>query len=727
MRMKKQSLTRRVLIITLALVLSASLFAVPALADQSSGDWTYTVTEGEATVTGYTGNAAMLTIPSTLDGYPVTGIAKIAFENLSSLTSVTIPSSVTHIENNAFSGCTGLQRVDVSDLAAWCAIEFAGAYSNPLFYAHALYLNGVKLTSLTIPSYIPSVGDYAFYGCSNLTSLTVENGVMRVGGYAFYGCSGLTSAVIPDSVTDLGNYVFYGCSSLKTAVIGKGVSSIGDYAFQNCSSLSGLSVGVTVSDNGGGEIYYIGTTLYNGARIGRGVTSIGKFTFNNCTSLASVSISGTTKTIGESAFYNCTGVTELTLENGVGQIGNNAFCTCSSLKEVTIPDSVTSIGLTAFSTCSSLQRVTVGAGVTRIESSTFFNCSKLMEVALPHSLSYVGSSAFSGCSSLALKRYAGTPEEWGSITIADGNNPLKNAALHNELYIRYESKTLLAGESFRFTAAGGSGTYTWHTGNTEKATVDAYGKVTAKAAGNTYLYCTDTAGAQVRCLLKITTPLSIRYSSKTIKAGESFQFTATGGSGAYTWRMGNTSVAAVDSTGKVTGKAAGNTYLYCKDSVGTEVKCLLKVTASPLSIRYSSKTITTGDSFQFTATGGTGDYTWRTGNTAKATVDAAGKAKGIAAGNTYLYCTDSTGTEVKCLLKVVDPLSIRYSEKTVKVGASFQFNGTGGSGTYTWRVGNSGVATVDSTGKVTGVAVGNTYLYCKDSYGTEVRCLVKIK
>ncbi len=296
------------------------------------------------------------------------------------------------------------------------------------------------------------------------------------------------------------------------------------------------------------------------------------------------------------------------------------------------------------------------------------------------------------------------------------------------LSIHYSEKTVKVSEDFQFTATGGTGSYTWRVGNAATATVDTTGKVTGKAAGNTYLYCKDSSGTEVKCLLKITVePLSIRYSEKTINVGASFQFVATGGTGGYTWRTGNASVATVDATGKVTGKAVGNTYLYCQDSAGKEAKCLLKITAAPPSIRYAEKTVTVGVPFQFTATGGAGGYTWRVGDTAKATVDSSGKVTGKAAGNTYLYCKDSAGTEVKCLLKVVVPPSIRYSEKTISVGASFQFEATGGTGDYTWRVGNASVATVDATGKVTGKAVGNTYLYCRDDLGNEVKCLLKIK
>ncbi len=295
------------------------------------------------------------------------------------------------------------------------------------------------------------------------------------------------------------------------------------------------------------------------------------------------------------------------------------------------------------------------------------------------------------------------------------------------LSLGISSKDLLVGNSFVLTPVGGSGGYTWRVGDSAKATVDSSGKVTCISEGNTYLYCKDSLGTEVKCLLKITKPLSIKYSEKSLKIGETFQFTATGGKSAYTWRIGNTAIAAVDSTGKVTGITAGNTYLYCKDSSGKEVKCLLKITASALSIRYSEKGLKIGDSFQFAATGGKYGYTWRVGNSSVATVDTSGKVTAKSGGNTYLYCKDSAGVEVKCLLKVTsNALSIRYTSKTIKVGDTFTFTATGGKAPYTWRMGNTDKATVGITGVVTGVSVGNTYLYCYDSDGTEVKCLLKI-
>ena len=85
-------------------------------------------------------------------------IASTAFSGCSGLTSVTIPNSVTSIGNSAFSGCSGLTSVNISDLAAWCNIEFS---SNPLYYAHHLYINGNEITNLVIHNSVTSIANSA--------------------------------------------------------------------------------------------------------------------------------------------------------------------------------------------------------------------------------------------------------------------------------------------------------------------------------------------------------------------------------------------------------------------------------------------------------------------------------------------------------------------------------------------------------------------------------------
>ena len=130
------------------------------------------------------------------------------------MTSVTIPNSVTSIGNSAFSGCYVLTSVHISDIAAWCNIDFDGYNSNPLTYAQHLYLNGEEVKDLVIPNSVTSIGDSAFYGCSGLTSVTIGNSVNSIGDWAFGNCYGLTSVTIPNSVTSIGSEAFRDCSEL---------------------------------------------------------------------------------------------------------------------------------------------------------------------------------------------------------------------------------------------------------------------------------------------------------------------------------------------------------------------------------------------------------------------------------------------------------------------------------------------------------------------------------
>ncbi len=797
-----------------------------------------------------------VTIPS--------GISDIGFGmfcGCTGLTSVTISSTVTQVEAVAFENCTNLQRVDISDLAAWCRINFSGSAANPLTYAKALYLNGEKVTALTVPDSVASIGKYAFYGYGDLTSLTITEGVTKIGDWAFCNCkglatltlpdsvnyvssrafsncsgltsltlgsgvtnleensfsycTGLTSLTIPDSVRSIGSYTFRGCSKLKNVTLGSGLTYLGKYAFADCRSLTSLTIpsGVTALYEG----VFSGCSALTRMTIPATIKSLGKSAFSGCTGLTGVTIPASISEIGMSAFSGCTGLTSVTIPNSVTTIGSEAFKNCSSLTSLELPPSVTSVGSGAFSGCVSLTEMALPSsmktvpsfifsgctsltgvtfpdyvqeiresafsgctslttltlprtvldicqnafsgctgltslvfpGVVRIASgafsgctnlaaaaipekvntinqSTFSGCTGLTDIILPRGLKTVKANAFSGCGSLASVHYPGTAADWASVTLESGNEALTGAALCGVLSIRYTSKTVRIGESYRFTATNGMGDCSWFVGNESIAEVSADGTVTGMTSGNTYLYCRDSIGAEAKCLLKITqAPLSIRYSSKLITVGTPFAFAATGGSGSYSWRVEDPDIAAVDGDGTVTGIAEGSTTLYCSDSTGAEVRCQLNV-AAPVSIRYQEKTIKAGESFRFTATGGSGTYSWRVGNTAVATVDFNGNVTGAAAGNTWLYCRDSYGSEVRCLLKI-NPLSIRYTEKTVSAGASFQFTATGGSGTYTWRVGNSSVATVDSAGKVTGKAAGNTYLYCRDSYDNEVKCLLRIK
>lgn len=310
-------------------------------------------------------------------GNNVASIGHKAFSGCSGLTSITIPASVTNIGYSAFANCIGLTSVHISDLGAWCKIEGAGSGSNPLEYAHHLYLNGEEIKNLVIPDGVTSIGSYAFSGGSELTSVTIPNSVTTIGDCAFYMSSSLTAIDIPDGVTSIGYEAFAYCRELASITVPNSVTSIGSGAFY----------GTTWYSNQPDGMVYVGNIAYKY-----------KGTMPDDTSIV---INDGTCGISGSAFAGCTGLISVTIPNSVTKIGNEAFRGCSGLTAITIPDGVTNISWYAFYDCTRLASVTIPYGVTSIESHAFYNCSSLTSIILPNSLTYIEIGAFNKCSSLA--------------------------------------------------------------------------------------------------------------------------------------------------------------------------------------------------------------------------------------------------------------------------------------------------------------------------------------
>ena len=196
--------------------------------------------------------------------YFVTEIGYNAFSYCSSLTSVTIPNSVTTIRDNAFDNCS-------------------------------------SLTSVTIPNSVTTIGPCAFNGCGNLTSVAIPNSVTEIGYGAFCECRSLTSVNIPNSVTTIGPCAFNGCGNLTSVAIPNSVTEIGYGAFRECRSLTSVN-------------------------IPNSVTEIGAGTFNNCISLTSITIPNLVTEIGECTFADCRYLKTIYNLNPTPQkIADNAF------------------------------------------------------------------------------------------------------------------------------------------------------------------------------------------------------------------------------------------------------------------------------------------------------------------------------------------------------------------------------------------------------------------
>lgn len=211
------------------------------------------------TITKYTGKESTVILPSTISSWPVTKIGEDAFQDNTTITSVTIPDSVTEIGSNAFAGCTNLTSVtyggDWSNLTIQSgnpAVEDAAkdAANEQLFdFEFILNNTAVVVTNykckgtaadVTIPSRykgkpVTAINNAAFPN-SAVTSVTIPDSITSIPDAAFVNCSKLTNISIPNSVTYIGFSAFSSCTSLKSITLPSSLSTIGNSAFAGCPS-----------------------------------------------------------------------------------------------------------------------------------------------------------------------------------------------------------------------------------------------------------------------------------------------------------------------------------------------------------------------------------------------------------------------------------------------------------------------------------------------------------
>jgi len=352
---------------------------------------------------------AELVIPS-----GVTSIANAAFEECISLKEVVVPESVTTLGDRVWYFCGALEKVTIlgtpvqvgRDLFGqsnaikeatvpanmlpqiWdTSLETVVVTSGETIAAEALH-SAQKLTSVTLPDTITSIGDGAFAYCKALTEITVHGGV--IGADAFNGCENLTTITLGKDVTEIGNSAFEGCLKLETVYYQGTVDDWCKITFISYDS-NPLVYGAKL---------YIDNELVTEITVTDAATNIGAHAFNGYSALTSVTVlAGVTK-IGKEAFAEC--VNLMNAEIHAAEIGSVAFQNCDALETLTLGDEVIIIGDGAFASCEALAEVTIPNSVTKIEAQAFRYCGKLTEIVIPDSVTELGDYAFRGVKSVSL-------------------------------------------------------------------------------------------------------------------------------------------------------------------------------------------------------------------------------------------------------------------------------------------------------------------------------------
>ncbi len=302
-----------------------------------------------------------------------------------------------------------------------------------------------------------------------------------------------------------------------------------------------------------------------------------------------------------------------------------------------------------------------------------------------------------------------------------------NGSISFILLSKYSAKADI-GKEFHILAITSNGSLpTWKSSNSAIASVNTYGKVTAKKAGTVTLTA-KIRNAEASCKVTVNrTIISISKASASIERGEKLKLSASASnSSKIIWKSSKTSVASVDENGNVTGQKPGETVITAAAD-GSSASCRIKVKSPAVSLSKTRIALYRGRNFQLSASVSSGLMpVWKTNRPSVAVVDETGRVTAVKNGTATITAT-LDGVSRSCEVTVRRPdISLSSSEITLKKGTTFTLTAEVSSGNLpSWSSSNSYVAKVDSTGKITGVKKGTAYIYCWED-GTKVIAAVHV-
>ena len=412
--------------------------------------------DGNATITGYTGNVSALVIPEEIDGHKVIALGDNAFKGKklleyveipnnvvkigsyvfanTSLTDLKLPEKLTYLGRCVLSGNTGVTEIVIPKTLATVGAEWGNilAGDGPFHESNVqkatlekgitsiprnLFHKNTTLTQVTIPDTVTKIEEFAFAECGNLESVSLSDNVNQIGEYAF-AKTGIKEISMPDSILEIGDYVFAN-TKLTELKLPKNLTHLGRCVLSGNTGVTEIVIPKTLITVGAewGNILAGDGPFHESnvqkATLEKGITSIPRNLFHKNTTLTQVTIPDTVTKIEEFAFAECGNLESVSLPDNVNQIGEYVFAK-TGIKEINIPDTVTIIRDHTFKNCTALKTINWSKSITDIQSYAFENCDALTKLAIPNTVTNIGEGAFYECGGLSAIAVSNSVKSLGS-------------------------------------------------------------------------------------------------------------------------------------------------------------------------------------------------------------------------------------------------------------------------------------------------------------------------